>query len=167
MIKSEMPQVIDIRNIPDTGKVFDLKATPEQLKAIANRLKLVDLKSLTAHVEVKGQTRIKVRGTFEARVTYQCVVTLEPFEESIINSFNTVFEKSSRQETELDLDMEAEDIEPLESDYLDIGEYIIQQLSLSLDLFPKKNKGLVFSYEEGKEEDDAYHPFDKLKILKN
>ena len=168
MIKSEMSQIVDIRTIPDAGKSYDLKATPAQLTAIADRLKLVGLKNLTAHVHVKGHTQVKVTGRFDADVTYQCVVTLDAFDSHVSGTFETVFEKDAPDEIELDLDMEAEDREPLSDDQLDIGEYVIQQLALALDPFPKKNKELIFSYkDEGFDEEETAHPFEKLKMLKN
>lgn len=168
MIKSEMSQIVDIRTIPDAGKTFDLKATPAQLTAIADRLKLVGLKNLTAHVHVKGHTQVKVTGRFDADVTYQCVVTLDAFDSHVSGTFETVFEKDAPDEVELDLDMAAEDTEPLTGDQLDIGEYVIQQLALALDPFPKKNKELSFSYkDEGFDEEEIPNPFEKLKALKN
>ncbi len=168
MIKSEMSQIVDIRTVPDTGKSFDLTATPAQLTAIAERLKLLGLQKLTAHVHVKGHTKVKVTGRFEADVTYQCVVTLDAFDSHVSGTFETVFQKDIPDAVELDLDMDAEDTEPLTGDQLDIGEYVIQQLALALDPFPKKNKELAFSYkDEGFDDEETTHPFEKLKILKN
>lgn len=168
MIKSEMSQIVDVRTIPDAGKNFNLTATPDQLTAIARRLKLVRLQNLTAHVHVKGHTKVKVTGRFEADVTYQCVVTLDAFDDHVSGTFETVFEKDVPDAIELDLDMDAEDTEPLSGDQLDIGEYVIQQLALALDPFPKKNKGVTFSYkDEGFDEEETIRPFEKLKMLKN
>ncbi len=168
MIKSEMSYIIDVKTLPETGKSVNLTATQEQLNAIAKRLKLVELKSLTAKVWMKGHDKIKVSGSFDADVTYQCVVTLEPFDKHVSGSFETVFEKETSDSIELDLDMDAEDTEPLEDNRLDIGEYVIQQLALALDSFPKKNREMTFSYkDDGFDEEEVQNPFEKLKVLKN
>lgn len=148
---------------------LSLDAGPAERAAIAERLGLPSIESLTAKVTVRRtSSRVYVQGMFAAQFTQNCVVSLEPFATGAEGEIDEEFLLTSdRDSPEIDLDPDAVTAEPLSGDRLDIGELVIQNLSLSLDPHPRA-PGAALSDLAFEEEQfgQASGPFDQLRNLR-
>jgi uncharacterized metal-binding protein YceD (DUF177 family) len=119
---------------------FQLEASPTERAALARRLGLIELVSLagTGFVRPGPGGRWTVEGHLHAMVLQSCVVSLEPVQSTVEDSFELSFAPMDDDDTaEVDLSADA-DTEPLPLDgKLDVGEILAQQLSLALDPFPR------------------------------
>jgi uncharacterized metal-binding protein YceD (DUF177 family) len=146
-----------------------VEANAAERGAIAARLGLRALQSLDGDMSVTaraGGRLIEVEGELHARVTQQCVVTLEPVENDIEERFLLRYttDPGFAQSDEIVVDVEEEDTpEPVEGEALDLGEALVQQLALALDPYPRK-PGAELEWREGGEEET--NPFAVLKQLK-
>lgn len=159
-----------------------IEATEAERKALAERMELESIGSLTATVKlraVRGGQMIRVSGQLEADVVQTCVVTLEPVPAHVSESFDALFAPPSMiedQGLEIDFDpsLSDEDIpEPMENNRIDIGELTAQHLSLGLDPYPHA-EGVEFegydedpAEEEVAEEPEKPNPFAVLQQLKS
>ncbi|MCR5875757.1 DUF177 domain-containing protein [Phenylobacterium sp. J426] len=138
--------------------------------AIAKRLGLRSLPSLTADVTVKPWLDgAEVSGRFDAVVEYVCGVTLDPFEQAVSGEvFARVVPPGSENAPdpevgEMELDLEADDPpDVLTSDAIDVTEYVVEHLSLELDPFPRK-PGATFDYQPPQEEESPFAVLRKLQ----
>ncbi|ASG21886.1 YceD family protein [Nitrospirillum viridazoti] len=137
--------------------VEKITATPAERAALAKRLDLVTLDSLTALVRlrrIRGGQMVRVTGELEAEVVQSCVVTLEPLPAHVRDTFQALFAPAHlvpKDEDELDnlgLDDEADPPEPIENGRIDIGELVAQHLSLALDPYPRKADAERFVHVE-------------------
>lgn len=146
-----------IDSVPQNGKTLHLTAEPENLKAIAKRLDVLEVKNLSADVSAELQNGghiLYLHGTFTAGIVQECVKTLEPIESHIADSFEAWYAahdravsfsrakqnlKAMEEGDEVQILDEKDDPEPLVDGQVDLGEVIIQFLSLSVDPFPRKH----------------------------
>lgn len=141
-----------------------------QRAAIAKQLGVKSLPSLTADVTVKPWLDgAELSGRLDAVVEYICGVSLDPFEEKIRGDIEiravpagspNAAEPESTSELELDLDA-PDPPDVLESEAIDVAAYVVEQLALELDPFPRK-PGATFDYQPPEEETS---PFAALKKL--
>lgn len=156
----------DISFEPEHVSIF---ASKQECAAICERLDLIDLKSLSAELDlqrINGGHIVQVLGTFNAQVTQECVVTLDKVDKevhgqvegyysnpeeavSFVAASRKMKQKGEKGETRV-LE-EWEDPEHMEGGMIDLGELVVQHLSLALETFPHK-PGI--SYEEGDEHEE-------------
>jgi uncharacterized metal-binding protein YceD (DUF177 family) len=113
-------------------------AKPAERDALTRRFQLLSLDRLEADVVLERLDRgfVRLTASLRAEVVQECIVTLEPVPARIAEDF-TVLYGAAEAARDLVLDSEAEPVEPLEGGRIDIGEAVAQQLSLSLDPFPR------------------------------
>ena len=151
--------------------------TPEERRAIADHLGLVSLHSLEGEAVVRswrGRGAI-VSGRFTARVVQTCVVTLNPVEASIEQSFERRYLPEDLIERDAAADLRARDIEvelssedppePLSAGGIELGDAVVEELSLALDPFPRCD-GAVVEQTADPDKDAKVHPFAALQQLK-
>lgn len=160
----------------------DLTATQAENAALAERFGLLRIEALSGHLRVRrpaGGPLIRVEGHVTADVRQTCVVSLEPFAAHVEDDFVQLYTlEPDREEGEVFVSPEDEDTpEPLDADFLDLGEIVAEQLALALDPYPRKPsvsfEGASFgpgTKDDGEgvggdEEGDT--PFAALKHLKN
>ncbi len=120
-----------------------LKANEAELLAIAKRLKLPELTKLEAEVSIKrgrGDT-ILVTGELFASLSQTCVVTLEPFPvevNELIDATYTDGEPPPLNEVLTLAEDDPDAPEPVINGKIDLGELVVQSLSLGLDPYPRK-----------------------------
>ena len=140
-VEFERRQKVD--RITATPLVVRLQAEPGERRAIAERLELQDVASLEAECVLDRPAHgdsVRVKGTLMASVTQTCVVTLEPLPVEVRADFERLYvpgwtpEMEGEEET---VDAEAPDMEPLDGDTIDLGEAVVEELSLSLDPYPR------------------------------
>lgn len=168
---SELPTLIDVYKIPEKGKRVKITATLEQCQAIAKRLRIPAVSSLSAFVEVTNGSSIRVKGHFRAELKQTCVITLETIDTRVQGDFEEFFTLSSvphHKNEVLDLDLEDKDPLPLEGHELDVGELVLEHLSLAMDPYPRK-KGLpsdFFFKDDAFDSPQGENPFAKLADFK-
>lgn len=169
-----MVEVLDwthsIGDIPEAGLAAVRHAPPAALAEIAAALDLLSCDRLTARYEVKPlpQGRYLLAGTLEASVTQPCVVTLEPVETLVTESFEVEFRPGLPEAAgipEFDA-LEARDIEPLEGESLPVGRIVYDHLASAIPAYPRK-EGIAFEPPPApKEPEPPAGPFSVLESLK-
>lgn len=120
-----------------------ISASAEERAAIAEFLDLISLEELRAEIAVrrKAQGMIEVSGQIDARVVQACVVTLEPVPASVSESFRVYFGEAEQPAAlgEIDVDFEESDPpDPIVDGTIDLGQVVLEHLSLALDPYPRK-----------------------------
>lgn len=155
------------------------EATPEECRALSERLGIPDVKSLAYRMTLypydKGKG-VSVHGEIEAVVTQICVVTLEPFETTFSESFAVELHRDADKMADEalkgveDPDSELLDSLPeaLDGDAVDLGEIAAQQLALALPDHPRAPGATVDLPEISADEPDfkPESPFAALAKLK-
>lgn len=143
-----MPQFsrgLKLIDIPNGVSNRDITANATECSAIADRLGLDALQALSANFTVvrpqDGQV-IHIDGRLEANIRQICVVTLEPFESDVIDTFSASFTTQRvavDDGAEVIVDALTDDPpEPIDGGRIDLGELVVQHLSLALDPFPRR-----------------------------
>ncbi len=168
---------------------FAIEAGEEEKESIARRLAIVRIELLHADISMSRDQNdhiIHICGTLTAEVIQECVVTLEPVSARIEEKFEgwfadnekTVsFEKARRDRLKLKAGIdvpileENEDPEPIVDGIIDIGELVVQNLSLLLPVYPH-SEGVVFEQsdedkENQKKSELRKNPFSALKDWKS
>lgn len=147
-----------------------LNADDDARARIAKAMDLNALQSLTADLKVKPWLDgVEIEGTWRARITQTCGVTLELFDSDLAGNIHVrALPQGSAalggpEEHELDLDPESDDPpDALTGDRIGLGAYVVEDLSLAIDPFPRK-PGVEF---EQPEQTGELSPFAVLAKLK-
>lgn len=149
-----------------------LKLEPDEAEraAIAKRLGLRSLPSLTADVTVKPWLDgAELTGRFEAVVEQVCGVTLDPFEQPVSGSIDARVvpagspNAATGEGGEMELDPEGDDPpDVLAGDAVDVAAYVVEHLALEIDPFPRK-PGATFDYEPPEAEESPFAALKKLQ----
>lgn len=166
---------------------LNISMPKENAALVCKRLNLYAIESLDAKITLTRNPVTKVihvKGLLNADVKQYCIITAEPVNEHIKETFegwfvktnNAVsFEKARRER----MDLQEQDKQPMLEEYddpeeiidgkIDLGELVIQHFSLFLTTYPRK-EGTVFDNQEEslKEEKGMYdNPFAALKEWKS
>jgi uncharacterized metal-binding protein YceD (DUF177 family) len=134
----EFSRSVSIARLGDDEAAYRITASDAERLALARRFGLVAVDRFAADVRLSRETGggIRLKAAIEADIVQECVVTLEPFISRITDDFNLVYRRRVAQQSEV-LDVDEDELEPLEGEEIDIGEAVAQQLSLALDPFPR------------------------------
>lgn len=166
---SEMPiefsRPLPVAEITGEPSAHAISATQAECAALATRLDLIALASLGAEIDLVrvGADEVLVSGAITARLTQKCVVTFAPAETDLDERFELRFGLnigSSTSDVIID-GLADEPPEPLTGPTIDIGEIATQQLSLSLDPYPRAPEAEFRAYEAGESESDAARDADR------
>lgn len=144
------------------------------LASIAGRLGLVALASLEADLEVRkvGSHLFRISGQGRAVVTYECGVTLDPFDaehDLLIDLTVTDREEdpaTAGEEVELSSDdLDAPDVMP--DGIADLLDLLVEELSLALDPYPRNPEAPEVTSEKPDEDEEKPHPFAALSALRD
>jgi len=166
----EFSRPIELAELPAGGQRWTLEASAEECAALARRFDLGAIESLQGVVRVMplgGAGGYWVEGRVEAHITQRCVVSLEPFDVDVADSFRIELRPAEDLEDGPGV-AEDEDVEPLEGSTLDLGELLAQHLSLALDPHPRK-PGAALAWtgpRAGTGEEKPQNPFAALGALK-
>ena len=125
---------------------FELEADPGVRATLARLFGLVDVAAFRAVIRLKwvrGGRILRLSGRLHAEIVQTCVITLEPVENTIEESFEILF-KTRSADAEPDsaaLEGEADAMaaaEPLDGDSVDIAEVAAGELALAIDPYPRK-----------------------------
>lgn len=141
----ELSRLLSIEGIvPDKTREEVITATPEECAALAERLDLRELESLTAKLSIRrvsGGSVLRVAGHIDAEVVQSCVVSLLDVPSTISADFETFFTQDNEADNhakELSFTAEDEDSpEMIVNGMIDLGEVVTQYLSLNLEPYPR------------------------------
>ncbi len=162
--RATLSRIIDISGLKDHGAEFVIEADDEQKKAVAARLDVPSVKTLRGVFTMRpmrGGAAVDLR--LKAELERRCVVSLEPMVETIDEEISMVFDRNF-VEADDDRDDDDEWREPLDGDEIDLGELLVQHLSLALDPYPRRQDAdsLLDEYRSAA----TASPFEALKALK-
>jgi len=174
-MESEFSRILDTHVLLQGPETFSLSASGTELEKIAKRLGIVSIQSLgagiTVHAPTRAQKCIQLDVLLKAELVQTCVVSLAPVEETVKEHFSLLIsnalapEESLQEDNWLDLaEEEAETIYVGETGVFDIGEVIIQYLSLAIDPYPRRPDA---AFTPLIEDMPSKTPFAELKTLKS
>lgn len=146
-------RIIRATEVPVSGFNVELEADTETRNQIAQRLGIPVVKSFKGDLEVERTADgFDLRGRMTAVLERQCVSSLEFFEEAVEENFEIAFsryeEEYEHPEGEIEIDDTAP--EPLTEEGVDLGEILVQQLSLAMSQHPRKPDAASLALEFGK-----------------
>lgn len=179
-IMPEFSRIVLVSDLTSTPKIMQLEANPQECKALAKRFDIVDIHYLRIEASIwrKMDTGIICfKGVIRSKVVQSCVVSFAPVTTKIEVEFKEFFEEGiphpMKEEEEIIMDLsmleDEESPEMITGNNLDIGEIIAQNLSLSLDDYPRAKDADLSNLIE-KPQGGALSPFaglsEKLNLKK-
>jgi uncharacterized metal-binding protein YceD (DUF177 family) len=159
---------IETQNLDDAGIEVAFSADASDRAALARRLGILALDrfDVAARLRRRDDGSIAVAGTLRAQVVQACVVTLDPIESAIEETFEMRYVPGLNQEARREVEVEPgdDDIEPFDGTSVDLGATAAEYLALAIDPYPRK-LGAEFA-EEGRAEANT-GPFAELAKLRN
>ncbi len=183
-IINEFSRLFNLELIKKSGKHVSLEATEAEREHLARRFSIPGIISLTAECHLsrlpdKEKGDFLLEADFKAKIIQNCVLTLEEIEENIQEKFTIIFKDCAKKDNiddmhEVEFELEDDDIVYLEDMEVDLGEYIAEYLSLSINPYPKKdnvsNSELGYKVQSENEivsGSGRENPFSVLKDLKH
>lgn len=152
------------------GAGVQRRLTPDAdaMKRIARALDLQALDAFEADINlVPTVSGWRLEGRVIADAVQTCGLTLEPLPVHVDRKFSVQMveatEREDDEDGEIDLELDDDSPDQIEGGSLDLGQYAVEQLALSLDPFPRK-PGAVF---EQPKEPGEISPFAVLKSLQS
>ncbi|MEO1251501.1 MAG: hypothetical protein AAFW81_04045 [Pseudomonadota bacterium] len=152
-VEPEFSVIVNLSSLPKAGKTFSLAPSESERAAVAARLgsPRIDVFEGEVHIKATAQ-RIDVSGCVRAQMLRECVASLEEMDETVDDRFDLEFVRvDSAKDHGIVEDDAVDEPEPHSGDALDIGEILVQQLSLAMNPFPRKEgaESLARSYGGG------------------
>lgn len=171
---AEFSRPLAVGRIPARGMETVVEASDTECRRLAVRLGIPGLRNLSCRYRLApGQDgEVLAEGWLTAHVTQECVVSLEPFEDALAESFTVRCIPAERFREDDEIDPFSVDEVPYARDTIDLGELATEELSLALDPYPHKPGSRIPDEFAGKEEADPEEkttrrqPFSALAELK-
>jgi uncharacterized protein len=167
-----IPYLVPAGTIPPGGRHFSIEANDAQRARIAEALKIAEVTSLSAELDVRqmGHGVFGVRGGVKATVVQQDVVTLDQVKQEVAEEIDLTLrpadERARGPAAEAIADSAAEDATDVyQKGQLDLGQIVVEHLALGLDPYPRAEGSVFQGYVEDDPKDDP-SPFAALKALK-
>lgn len=139
---------VSVSRLPARGMPVHVVADAGQCAELAAAHDLRSIDAFEADLLVRGWKRdgVRVEGTVRARVTQNCIVTLEPMEATIESPVSALFvpegsplARVDHQGGEIVVDAEADDLpETFSGGRVDVGALAEEFFALALDPYPRK-----------------------------
>ncbi|MGE0766669.1 MAG: DUF177 domain-containing protein [Hyphomicrobiaceae bacterium] len=160
-----------VRDVPGDGLPVERTATVDELQRLADALRVVSVDQLAARYRLTPRPggRLALSGVIDARVTQECVVTLDPVASSISIPLDVIFTSQASTsdpaiEGSLD-DLESPDEEPIENGAVDVGRIVLEELLSGIDPYPRLPEA-SFDWSDTKGDPAAEKPFAALARLR-
>lgn len=129
----EISRPVAVNRLPET---YLVEATEAELVALAARLKILAVLALSCRftLEAVGGA-VLAGGVLAGRVVQSCVVSLEPVEQEVAETFSVRFVPEGEETG--DDDPDSPDELPYRGSRIDLGEATVEQLALALDPYPR------------------------------
>lgn len=169
-----LPRWIDVSSIPVDGTRRAVTASPAERAAIAAAFGLLDLRALSAEIELfRGRKdAVTIEGRVTAEITQACVVTLDPVDQSIDEPFalrlvpNEEAPAVSTTGGEIVVDALGDDPpDAYSGDRLDFGAIVLEHFALAIDPYPRAPGAELPGAANDTPEDES--PFAALAALKH
>jgi len=159
--------IVQTQELTPSGKTFKIEAASEQCVRIAERLDIPAVLAVEAVITAKPiKGGVVFEGELEADIERICVASLDKISETIKESFRVEFlENPDTTKDGEDIIFDDKDWEKLENHEIDLGDFLIQQISLAMSPYPRKDGATNLSDEYGKVGDVS--PFSVLKSLQS
>jgi uncharacterized metal-binding protein YceD (DUF177 family) len=154
---SEFSRPLQTDRVPKAGSLEKLAAEPEELKALAKRMKIPAIHSLTAEIRATPWRGggLKLEGHVTADLEQVSVISLEAFRETVSIPVSRYFlPPGAVVENE-----EEDDADPIENGWVDLGEVVAETVALDLDPYPRKPGEAFAEHIEDDEPAKAPSPF--------
>jgi uncharacterized metal-binding protein YceD (DUF177 family) len=152
------------------GHRIDLTADEAERKAIADRLGLLSLGCLKAHVTLdRDGSRIRASGRIRASLEQSCIATGDPVAEHIDEPFELIFVPEPAQaaaDQEIELGEADCDMVFYEGGAIDLGTAIADTLALAMNPYPRSAGADAALKEAGVLSESEAGPFAALAKLK-
>lgn len=173
---SQVRHDVRVSRLAQSGDGIRVEWDEGQRKAVADFLAVVSIDRFAAQITASpfGRGGAAFRGTIEAEIVQESIVTLEPVRQIVRESFARTFlpEGSSLlrptidEAGEMELDPEGEDSpDPFTGDTVDLGAVLVETLALAVDPYPRGDSE-AFEDEAPPPEDEKVSPFAALAALK-
>lgn len=177
----EFSVIVALDGIGDEARKMEISASEKQRAGLATRFGLVEIDELGADLVLEWLRPNKVlslKGRLSARVTQSCVITLDPVAAELGEELDIVFSRNPEDTADI---VDPNEAEVLVGEEIDVGEIVAEELSLSLNPYPRRadidpaalelGPGAQFLSEEGAEQEARKsakkdNPFDVLAALK-
>jgi uncharacterized metal-binding protein YceD (DUF177 family) len=169
------PYPLAVDKIPARGLRLRIEAGPEECRAVAEWLDVLQVFEMAAEFQVNpmGKTgMVRVNGRLTARVTQACAVTLAAVEATVDEEISLTFRPAAEDEEEggdeIEIDFHAADPpDPIIDGAIDLGAVMVEHLALGIDPFPRA-EGAHFDPPEDMPEapEPKANPFAVLASLK-
>ena len=164
----ELSRLVPLARVDGQGLVVDVRADADECRRIAARLRIPGVSSLEVGFSLQRlqTTIVQASGRLQAAVTQECVVSLETFETSIVETFSVRFVPSEAVSEDM---IDPDDVDEIgyDGDQIDHGQAAVEQLALALDPFPRKPGVTLPPHIAGGEDQPAagatIHPFARLR----
>ena len=162
-MKREFSHLIRPAAIGAEGRTERLEAGPAEREALAARLGIIGLDSLSADLRLSSAPggALRARGTMRGEVVQACVVTLDPVPQRVEEELDWRILPPGEEPGE-ELDEGPDEIESEPDGTADLGEALAQSLALALDPYPRA-PGASLPEEAS---DESASPFAALRGLK-
>ena len=159
----EWSKIVDVVNLPEDGKTFSLEANEDERKKIAQRLDIPAVCSLTGSISLTPvNDGVNLAGVLNAVLERTCSVSLEPMQETVDETLEVLFSRDFVEDRDGDdILLDGDPVEPLEGDAIDIADFLVQQLALAMDPWPRKTDARSLAEDFGKSGESS--PFSVLK----
>jgi uncharacterized metal-binding protein YceD (DUF177 family) len=152
------------------GDRIDIVASDDELRALTDRLGLLNLDRLEAHAVLSrdGQ-RVRATGRLRAALDQACVATGEPVPAHVDEPFDLVFMPEPKGPgTDEEIELGESDLDTIFHDgaAIDLGGAIADTLALSLDPYPRSAGADAALKEAGVMTEEEASPFAALAALK-
>lgn len=170
MDDTPLQRFFDLGELTLSGSEVAIVAAPDELQRLARWLDVVAVKRCEAAVSLsrQSQSRFSYEAELLADIVQNCVVTLEPLEsrvERVIGRTLHFTDRLQRSSGVLSISPgEEEGPEEIESLRYDLAVPLLEELSLSIDPYPRK-QGAEFALKD-QPDAAAESPFAALKGLK-
>ena len=144
--------------------VIEVVADELERAVVAVRLGVAGIAELACRFSlsmVPGEFgRVMGEGRLRARMTRECVVSLDDFEEHITEAFRVVFVPEGTEAH--DDDPEADDEVPYAGSTIDLGEATVEQVALMMAPYPRK-PGVELAEEAGEQQSSPFAALSRLR----
>lgn len=135
------PPLSDIVRVNQIGAGLARTLTPDAdvRKKIARELDLASLDAFEADMSLTPtDAGWRLSGRVRAEAVQNCSLTLEPLPVIIDQTFALDLAEAVEVDPEIEVTLDDDAPDPIEDGKIDLGQYAIEQLALSLDPFPRK-----------------------------
>lgn len=133
---TEFSRPLQVDRVPRAGSTEKIAADPQELKALAKRLKVPALHALSAELRATPWRGggLKLEGHITADIEQVSVISLEAFRETVsVPMMRYFLPPGAVVENE-----QEDDADPIENGWIDLGEAVTETFALDLDPYPRK-----------------------------